>query len=123
MTRHAFAAVLLAAMLISGCGAPVGLRTQPGPISACMDALATGVLVTSNLSGLAIRGGEDRTVTEVEWPFEYTARHDGVGVVLVDSAGQVIAREGQLIQMGGGTGADGVWHACPGSISLVAVPE
>lgn len=123
MTRHAFAAVLLATMFVSGCGAPVGLRTQPGPISACMDALATGVLVTSNLSGLAIRGGEDGAVTEVEWPFEYTARHDGVGVVLVDSAGQVIAREGQLIQMGGGTSADGVWHACPGSISLVPVPE
>ncbi len=115
-------ATLLAALLVAAGGVPVTLRTQPAPISACMDALATGVLVTSSLSGLAIRDGEG-AVQEVEWPFEYTARRDAVGVILVDSAGQEVAREGQLIQMGGGTGADGVFHACPGSISVVPPPD
>ena len=95
--------------------APVGLRTQPAPISACMDALATGTLVSSALSGLAIKA-PDGTVVEVEWPFEYTARRDVTGLALVDSAGMLVAREGQVIQMGGGTGADNVFHACPGSI-------
>jgi len=82
-----------------------------------MDALATGTLVTSNASGLAIRAS-DGTLIEVEWPFEYTARRDITGVTLVDSAGAVVAREGQVIQMGGGSGADNVFHACPGSIEL-----
>ena len=72
MPLRTLAATALSLLLLAGCGVPVGLRTQSAPISACMDALATGVLVTSNLSGLAIRGGEDGVVTEVEWPFEYT---------------------------------------------------
>ena len=115
-------AALALTVVVAACGAPVGLRTQPGPISACMDALATGTLVTSNVSGLAIRAG-DGAVIEVEWPFEYTARRETVGLVLIDSAGQIVAREGQLIQMGGGTGADGVFYACPGSIAVVAAPN
>lgn len=107
---------LLAALVCIGC-APVGLRTQPAPISACMDALATGTLVSSALSGLAIKGA-DGTVVEVEWPFEYTARREMTGLALIDSAGVLVAHEGQVIQMGGGSGADNVFHACPGSITL-----
>ena len=118
---RSLAAVALA-LVVAACGAPVGLRTQPGPISACMDALATGTLVASSRSGLAISAG-DGEVAEVEWPFEYTAQRDAVGLILIDSAGQIVAREGQLIQMGGGTGADGVFHACPGSISVVPTPN
>jgi hypothetical protein len=120
MPNRTLAATLLALLVAAGC-APVSLRTQPAPISACMDALATGVLVTSNLSGLAIRGGDEDVVTEVEWPFGYTARRDATGVVLVDSAGVDVAREGQVIQMGGGFGADGVFHACPGSVTVAPV--
>lgn len=111
------AALALAALVLAACGTPAGLRTQPAAISACMDALATGTLVSSSLSGLAIRDPEG-TVQEVEWPFEYTARREMTGLALIDSAGVLVAREGQVIQMGGGTGADGVFHACPGSISV-----
>ena len=117
MNRTLPGILLLAASLLAGCGAPVALRTQPAPISACMDALAMGTLVSSNRSGLAIRAS-DGTVQEVEWPFEYTARREVTGLALYDSAGQLVAREGQLIQRGGGTGAEGVFHACPGSITL-----
>ncbi len=122
MPLRALPSVALALLVFAGCGTPVGLRTQPAPISACMDALATGVLVSSNLSGLAIKADES-AIQEVEWPFEYTARRETTGLVLLDSVGQVVAREGQLIQMGGGTGADGVFHACPGSISVVPAPN
>ncbi|HET9852254.1 MAG TPA: hypothetical protein VFP56_07085 [Candidatus Limnocylindrales bacterium] len=107
---------LLTALVCIGC-APISLRTQPAPISACMDALATGTLVSSSLSGLAIKA-PDGTVVEVEWPFEYTARRDMTGLALIDSAGVLVAHEGQVIQMGGGSGADNVFHACPGSITL-----
>ena len=117
--RRNLGATLLAALVLAGCGIPVTLRTQPAPISACMDALATGVLVASSLSGLAIRNGDE--VTEVEWPFEYTARRDATGLVLVDSGGVDVAREGQVVQMGGGHGADGVFHACPGSITVAPI--
>ena len=118
MTLRPLASATLALLVLAGCGTPVGLRTQPAPISARMDALATGTLTSSNLSGLAIKAN-DGTIVEVEWPFEYTARREAQGLTLVDSVGQIVAREGQRIQMGGGTGADGVFHACPGSISVV----
>ena len=119
MTFRPIAAAALAVVLLAGCGSPVAIRTQPAPLSACMDALATGTLVASNLSGLAIRGGDEGEVTAVEWPFEYTARREITGLVLIDSVGVVVAHEGQVIQMGGGSGADGVFHACPGSIAVV----
>ena len=115
-------AALLVAIVVAACGAPVGLRTQPGPISACEDALATGTLVTNNQTGLGIRGA-DGTVQGVEWPFEYTARRDVGGLALYDSVNVLVAREGQVIQMGGGTDDDGVWHACPGSIKVIPPEE
>ena len=114
MSRTFAGALFLVAAVLVGC-APVGLRTQPAPISAFMAALATGTLVSSALSGPAIKA-PDGTIVEVEWPFEYTARRDVTGLALIDSAGMLVAREGQVIQMGGGTGADNVFHACPGSI-------
>jgi hypothetical protein len=116
MSRTFLRTVFLAAAVLVGC-APASLRTQPAPISACMDALATGTLVPSALSGLAIKA-PDGTVVEVEWPFQYTARRDMTGLALIDSAGVLVAHEGQVIQMGGGTGADNVFHACPGSVTL-----
>lgn len=115
-------AAALAAILLAGCGTPVGLRTQPAQISACMDALATGTLAASARSGLAIRAA-DGTVVEVEWPFEYKATRDVTGLTLIDSAGGMVAHEGQVIQMGGGRGADSVFQACPGSIAVVAPPN
>lgn len=117
--RPVLAVAALAILVVAGCSS-ASLRTQPAPISACMDALATGTLVASSRSGLAIRaGGADGEATEVEWPFGYTARRDVVGLALIDSVGEVVAREGEVIQMGGGFGAENVFHACPGSISVV----
>ena len=121
MTRSVFALLVLASLL-SACGAPVGIRTQPAPMDACEDALATGTLVSSAISGLAIRAG-DGTVQEVLWPFGYTARREGTLTLLLDAAGRPVAREGELIQMGGGTDNAGVFNACTGSISVVAAPQ
>ena len=118
MQLRSVAVLALSLLVLAGCGTPVALRTQPEPISACMDALATGTLVPSNASGLGIRAA-DGTSFAVEWPFEYTARREALGLTLLDSVGAVVAREGQVIQMGGGFGADNIFHACPGSISVV----
>ena len=121
-TPSAAAAVLVLLVLLAGCGAPVALRTQPAPVSACMDALATGTLVSSARSGLALKAA-DGTLLEVEWPFGYTATRDATGLTLLDSAGVVVAHEGQQVQAGGGSGADNVFHACPGSVSVVVPPK
>ena len=82
-----------------------------------MDALAIGTLVASNRSGLALQA-PDGTVLEVEWPFRYSAQRGATGLTLLDDAGQVVAHEGQQVQMGGGSGADNAFHACPGSVSV-----
>lgn len=123
LPRSACLALVLsiAAVPIAGCGAPVALRTQAQPVSACMDALAIGTLVASNRSGLALRAA-DGTILEVEWPFGYSARRDAAGLALLDATGVAIAYEGQQVQMGGGSGADSAFHACPGSVSVVT-PE
>ena len=109
--------IALASTALAGCGTPVALRTQANPTSACMDALAIGMLVTSVKSGLALQA-ENGTVLEVEWPFGYTARREATGLALYDNAGVLVAHEGQRVQAGGGSGADNVFHACPGSVSV-----
>ena len=115
------ACLALAVAVLAGCGAPVALRTQSAPISACMDALAIGKLVPSSRSGLALQA-PDGTILEVEWPCGYTARRELTGLTLLDSTGAVIAHEGQEVHAGGGGGADNVFHTCPGSITVAEGP-
>ena len=103
---------------VAACGMPVALRTAPAPVDACEDALLAGELVTSAQSGLAIRNAAD--VTEVLWPYGYSAAREVDGVVLRDPAGEVVARVGDRVQMGGGFGAGGVWGACAGSIRAMS---
>ena len=105
--------VLLAAVILAGCS--VQLRTASGPANGCDEALLTGRLITSAASGLAVAdpGGK---VTEMLWPFGYSARRDVSGVALVDDKGRLVAREGEMIHMSGGLGANDVWGACAGSV-------
>jgi hypothetical protein len=127
-----FALVLAAAVGAACSGAPVAptatstappsptpeaqqvmLWTQPppGPNEACMGALAIGVLVTDERSGLGF-AGDDGDPTPVMWPNGWTAwRVDGK-VTLVDRQGRVVAREGDRIEMGGGFLPQGAWSTC-----------
>jgi hypothetical protein len=109
--------LLLVVALIGACS--VQLKTATQRVQGCDMALATGRLVADPRSGLGIgtTGGE---TIPVLWPFGYSARRDATGIVLVDDSGGVIAHEGQAITMGGGNGADGLWHACAGSIRVAA---
>jgi hypothetical protein len=46
------------------------------------------------------------------WPFGYSTRLvDGV-IELVDSSGAFVAREGDVVQMGGGFGTNGLFYSC-----------
>jgi len=89
-------------------GTPVSLRTAPAKAEACDAALLAGELVASAQSGLAIRSADD--VTEVIWPYGYSASRQSSGLVLHDETGRVVGHEGQRMEVGG-SGANGVWFA------------
>lgn len=95
----------------------VACQGTPALIVSCPTALAAGTLVGSG-DGLVLEvaPGDTNVVT---WP-------DGIRVDRVDGAlslvgffGQVIAHEGDYVEMGGGVGADGVFHGC-GEIKVVS---
>jgi hypothetical protein len=108
----------IAALAVVLCGCSVQLRTAPARVDVCDLALISGRLVTSVQSGLAVVDSTGH-VTEVLWPFRYTARRGAAGVELVDDRGAAVAKEGDLVEMAGGLGANDVWGACPGSITVV----
>jgi hypothetical protein len=118
MLRRILALVLLA-MVLAGCS--VQLRTAPAPVSACDDALASGRLVANAQTGLAF---EDQAggVMLVLWPFGYSASRGVGGIELRDAGGAVIAREGDFVTAGGGTGNDGLFAVCPASVKVVPPP-
>lgn len=114
------AALALIAVVLAACS-PVQLRTAPGTVDACEDALGSGRLVTNQQSGLAL---QDTTgdVHPVLWPFGYSAQSGATGVELLDETGKVVAREGDFIQAGGGFGANGEFGVCAGSVTVVPPP-
>jgi hypothetical protein len=75
-----------------------------------MDALLGGTLTQNPQSGLGVTSA-DRQSMPVEWPFGYSARSELGRLALVDETGQVVAREGDEISVGGGFGTQ-FWHAC-----------
>ena len=101
----------------AGSSAPFAIRTPAEQPQACMDALIGGTIIRAAATGLGLRSA-DGTLTAVEWPFGYTARIANGKVELLDETGQVVAREGDDISVGGGFGND-LWHACgPVTVAL-----
>jgi len=94
--------------LIPGAQAPVPAGTP----AACPEALIEGTLVADERWGMAL-AGTDGLRRKVLWPHGYTARREAGGLVLYDVGGSVVAREGDVVSIGGGeTGSDGPWLAC-----------
>ena len=124
MLRRRMAPALLALALgaaLAACGTPVALRTATAKVDACDMALLAGELVVSAQGGLAVRNAEQ--VTEVLWPFGYSATHETTGLVLRDATGKIVAHEGQRVTMGGGGGANGLFNACAGTVMEVFTAE
>jgi len=96
----------------------ITLLTEPAPAQACMDALAQGTLVPDPRSGLALATSTGERMP-VMWPFGYSARLVDGEIELVDGTGAFVAREGDVIQMGGGSGANGLFYACAEGIQVV----
>jgi len=116
MSTRRLAALALAALVLAACS--VQLRTAPAAVPGCDDALGSGRLVVDSRSGLGLADGSGR-ITPILWPFGYTARRDPAGVTLVGHKGEVLAREGDFVQAAGGTGADGVFAVCDGTVRVV----
>jgi hypothetical protein len=116
-SRMLVSLIALAVMTVA-CSTPAGLRTATARFDACEQALLAGELIASTQSGLAIRDADQ--VTEVLWPFGYSARRETTGLVLRDDTGKVVGHEGQRVQMSGGLGANNVWIACAGTIQEVS---
>ncbi len=114
-------ALALLGVVLAGCGS-ISLRTASAPVQGCDDALASGRLVMSAASGLAL-ADTTGAVIEVLWPYGYSAKRQiAGGVALLDETGKVLAHEGDSISMGGGLGSNNLWGACAGSVTVVPKP-
>ncbi len=96
----------------------ITLLTEPAPAQACMDALAQGTLVPDPRTGLALATSDGQRMP-VMWPFGYSARLVNGEIELLDDSGAFVAREGDTVQMGGGSGQNGLFFACAEGITVV----
>ena len=116
---------LASAALMAGCAstpAPAGtqsvvvvaLRTW-APLSpiACPEARTEGILVRQPQSGAGLRDNQG-AVWQVIWPTDYTAREDGGRLVVLGGGGNVIAHEGDRVEIGGQDVGGETWLGCGG---------
>lgn len=97
----------------------ITLLTESRPSRACDDSLLTGRLIPDSDSGLAVQASTGE-ITKVMWPFGYSARYVDDRIELLDADGSVVATEGDTMQMGGGLGGAGLFHACAGTVHRAA---
>jgi hypothetical protein len=79
--------------------------SPPNPSGVCHQALLEGILVSDSETGFAVESGEGRR-TGVRWPNGYTAREGPDGLELLDGDGQVVAKEGDGVRLGGGSSGE-----------------
>ena len=92
---------------------PVVIRTQeqPDASASCAPGHIEGNLTASELWGLALIDSGGRQI-EVIWPYGFAGRPSIGDAVLVKDTDLVVARTGDVLEVGGAFGADGVWQAC-----------
>jgi hypothetical protein len=102
----------------------IAVPTQSPPPSVgtpgtCMTALIDGDLVADATYGIALDDLHAGFVRKVIWPYGFVAARDGDRLALLDGAGQIVAHEGDRVQLGGGEiSSDGPWLTC-GGITVV----
>lgn len=94
---------------------PTSLPVPEGSEAVCLTAVTGGTLTRHPSLGVVL--AHEEGFTRVTWPAGWTAREAPEGFVLVDAAGETVAREGQVVRVGGGETAPGEWVTC-GEISL-----
>ena len=86
---------------------------------ACMDALLTGRLVADEDAGVGIQAADGTTIVVV-WPHGWVAVDQDNTRAVVNDRGDLVARVGDQVAIGGGLGAGDRWYTC-GDVSH-AVP-
>jgi hypothetical protein len=114
-------AALIAVVVIAG-ALYLGFALLAGTTTgACPTALLEGALVEQD-GTLAVRSVADGEISTVQWPFGYGVGEED-GTLTLTRVFMTVAREGDLVSMGGGVPADdSVFVAC-GSVALgLAIP-
>jgi hypothetical protein len=97
---------------------PTRAPVPGGTAAPCPAALIEGTLVADERQGMAL-DGTDGVRRQILWPPGYTIQRDASGLVLYDAVGSIVAREGEVVTIGGGErGSDGPWLAC-GDITVM----
>jgi hypothetical protein len=91
---------------------PVPLQTQPPPaaVEACEEVRISGILAADPTYGLGL--SYNGAVHGVIWPNGFSARRESDGIALIDPNGEVVAREGNRVQMAGVIGGGAVVYPC-----------
>jgi hypothetical protein len=117
--------LLGAAVLLGACsGAAISGATEGAPAIPTFKPLPSGGCPAALLAAVTLRGDAAKSGTPVwvedpsghaytiEWPNGYTARFDP-GLTVFDAKGAVVARVGDVLDLGGGQMSDGYdWFAC-----------
>lgn len=100
-------------------GAAIDIPTSPpiadGAEAVCLTATTAGALTRHPSLGVVLANEEG--FTRVTWPSGWSAREAPEGFVVVDAGGETVARERQIIRLGGGETAPGEWLTC-GDVSV-----
>ena len=120
--------LVLVALAVGACAGPVPAVLIPVPTSAatgfrgfpaaCPAALLEGELVADDEFGFVVAHADGFT-SAVTWPHGYVAR-DAARRELLDDSGRVVAREGDLVALGGGSAGPG-FIVC-GQLDVTPVP-
>lgn len=110
------ALVVLTGLAVTRCG--ISIETLPNAPCAGTDVGDFRVVVKDGSVGL--QSVDDGTVSGVVWPSGFSAERRSDGIALLDADGAVVAREGQVIHIGGGRGGTGTISVC--DIGGVAYP-
>jgi hypothetical protein len=91
----------------------------------CPAALIDGELVADDEWGIALKERLTGQILKVIWPFGFAAQQAGDQLALLNTAGEIVAHEGDQVRIGGGQvgGEDThTWWNCDGSITVVGPP-
>lgn len=92
---------------------PVVIRTQEqsDASASCAPGHVEGNLTVSELWGLGLIDTTGKQI-EVIWPYGFAGSPSIGGALLVKDTDVVVARTGDMLEIGGEFGADGAWLAC-----------